>query len=340
MSEFADVVRRRRMTRSFRSDPFGTDLLDVARRSRLASAERRQVAGVARHRPRGRAETAQFWDITLPPMRRRSFRWKRLLDAPVIAASVRRCEGVHRSLLRARQGGHRPRDRPRCVAGPVLDDRRFDVYDDAAPRRRGRRPRRLVLRRVQRRARAAADLAASHRDSSCSVPSRSAGRRRRRHAKSETASGTTGAIERAFDRPPERTSGAAGWIEPSAQRASPVICSLRAARFGQLLAGSPRVDDGSWQRSHGRRRRSPSAGGVPERRVERFAPRQHGSGAKHLRQAQELGLIAGDDELDEPVLRMSIASTAFEAERRRCWSITGRAAAGSGRHGCGSAARR
>ena len=31
------------------------------------------------------AETARFWDITLPPMRRGAFRWKRLLDAPVIA---------------------------------------------------------------------------------------------------------------------------------------------------------------------------------------------------------------------------------------------------------------
>ena len=31
------------------------------------------------------AETARFWDITLPTMRRGAFRWQRLLDAPVIA---------------------------------------------------------------------------------------------------------------------------------------------------------------------------------------------------------------------------------------------------------------
>ena len=31
------------------------------------------------------AETTRFWDITLPPMRRGAFRWKRLLDAPIIA---------------------------------------------------------------------------------------------------------------------------------------------------------------------------------------------------------------------------------------------------------------
>ena len=30
-------------------------------------------------------ETAQFWDITLPAVRRDSFRWQRLLTAPVIA---------------------------------------------------------------------------------------------------------------------------------------------------------------------------------------------------------------------------------------------------------------
>ncbi len=30
-------------------------------------------------------ETAQFWDVTLPAVRRDSFRWQRLLSAPVIA---------------------------------------------------------------------------------------------------------------------------------------------------------------------------------------------------------------------------------------------------------------
>ena len=31
------------------------------------------------------AETALFWDATLPAVKRDSFRWKRLLNAPVIA---------------------------------------------------------------------------------------------------------------------------------------------------------------------------------------------------------------------------------------------------------------
>ena len=50
-------------------------------------------------------DTAQFWDITLPPMRRGKFKWQRLLDAPVILLAVRRPQGLRRSLLRARQGG-------------------------------------------------------------------------------------------------------------------------------------------------------------------------------------------------------------------------------------------
>jgi nitroreductase len=84
MSEFADVVRRRRMTRSFRPDPVDGELIArlVDLGSRAPSAGKSQgwhlivLQGV---------ETTAFWDITLPPVRRRSFRWKRLLDAPVIA---------------------------------------------------------------------------------------------------------------------------------------------------------------------------------------------------------------------------------------------------------------
>jgi nitroreductase len=82
--EFADVVRRRRMTRAFDSRPVPPELLielvDLA--SRAPSAGKTQgwhlivLEG---------EETARFWDITLPTMRRGAFRWKHLLDAPVIA---------------------------------------------------------------------------------------------------------------------------------------------------------------------------------------------------------------------------------------------------------------
>ena len=84
MPEFADVVRRRRMTRAFDGRPVPPELVNsiVDLASRAPSAGKTQgwhlivLEG---------AETTRFWDITLPPMRRGAFRWKRLLDAPVIA---------------------------------------------------------------------------------------------------------------------------------------------------------------------------------------------------------------------------------------------------------------
>lgn len=80
---FGDVVRRRRMTRSFLPDPIPPavldDLVDLA--SRAPSAGKSQGWHlVALEGP----ETATFWDITLPPGRRPSFRWQGLLEAPTI----------------------------------------------------------------------------------------------------------------------------------------------------------------------------------------------------------------------------------------------------------------
>jgi nitroreductase len=84
VADFADVVRSRRMTRSFDTRPVPPELLvelvDLA--SRAPSAGKTQGWHlVVLEAP----DTARFWDITLPPMRRGAFRWKRLLDAPVIA---------------------------------------------------------------------------------------------------------------------------------------------------------------------------------------------------------------------------------------------------------------
>jgi len=71
------------MTRSFRTDPLPAgllqDLVDLA--GRAPSAGKSQgwhlvaLEGV---------DTASFWDATLPPERRATFRWPRLLAAPVI----------------------------------------------------------------------------------------------------------------------------------------------------------------------------------------------------------------------------------------------------------------
>jgi nitroreductase len=84
VAEFAEVVRSRRMTRSFDTRPVAADLLtnlvDLA--SRAPSAGKTQGWHLVVLEG---SDTAHFWDITLPPMRRGTFRWKGLLAAPVIA---------------------------------------------------------------------------------------------------------------------------------------------------------------------------------------------------------------------------------------------------------------
>jgi nitroreductase len=83
MGEFADVVRRRRMTRSFAPTPIPAGLLeeivDLAVRAPSAGKTQGWHLVVLEGR-----DTARFWDVTLPPMRRGRFKWQRLLDAPVI----------------------------------------------------------------------------------------------------------------------------------------------------------------------------------------------------------------------------------------------------------------
>lgn len=83
MGEFAEVVRRRRMTRSFADQPLPDGLLDelVDLANRAPSAGKAQGWHVVALEG---AETARFWDITLPQMRRGRFKWQGLLDAPVI----------------------------------------------------------------------------------------------------------------------------------------------------------------------------------------------------------------------------------------------------------------
>jgi len=84
MAEFAEVVRSRRMTRAFDERPIEPGVLDdlVELAARAPSAGKTQgwhLVVLEGH------ETAVFWDETLPAVRRDSFRWQRLLSAPVIA---------------------------------------------------------------------------------------------------------------------------------------------------------------------------------------------------------------------------------------------------------------
>lgn len=72
------------MTRAFSSTPLGEGLLDglVDLASRAPSAGKTQGWHLVVLEG---ADTARFWDITLPAERRATFRWQQLLDAPVIA---------------------------------------------------------------------------------------------------------------------------------------------------------------------------------------------------------------------------------------------------------------
>ena len=84
MTEFAEVVRNRRMTRAFDPAPVDPavidDMVDLA--SRAPSAGKAQGWHLVVLEG---DDTALFWDTTLPAVRRDSFRWQQLLSAPVIA---------------------------------------------------------------------------------------------------------------------------------------------------------------------------------------------------------------------------------------------------------------
>lgn len=75
------------MTRSFLTDPVDPDVLDrmVDLASRAPSAGKTQgwhllvLEG---------AQTARYWDITLPEPKRGAFRWTHLLDAPVLMLAM------------------------------------------------------------------------------------------------------------------------------------------------------------------------------------------------------------------------------------------------------------
>lgn len=82
--EYRQVVNRRRMVRSFTDEPVASELLDQL----LTDALRAPSAGNSQGSDllvlEGPAETAQFWDVTLPVERRSTFTWPGLLRAPVL----------------------------------------------------------------------------------------------------------------------------------------------------------------------------------------------------------------------------------------------------------------
>lgn len=81
--QFADCVRSRKMVRSFRTDPVAPELLEriVELASWAPSAGKTQGWHLLVLQD---TQTSKFWDTTLPVAKRSSFRWKYLLDAPII----------------------------------------------------------------------------------------------------------------------------------------------------------------------------------------------------------------------------------------------------------------
>ena len=82
--EFEDVVRKRRMIRDYRPDPVDSALVDMI----LDLGRRVPSAGFSQGIDfvvlEGPAQTARFWDCTLPTEKRASFPWPGLLVAPVL----------------------------------------------------------------------------------------------------------------------------------------------------------------------------------------------------------------------------------------------------------------
>jgi nitroreductase len=82
--DLSDAVRRRRMQRNFDARPVPPETLDAL----LDQARRAPSAGNAQGTAfvvlEGPAQTARYWDQTLPPERRAGFRWPGLLTAPTL----------------------------------------------------------------------------------------------------------------------------------------------------------------------------------------------------------------------------------------------------------------
>ena len=77
MTEFGDLLARRRMCRSFRPDPLSPDVVERV----LSAATRAPAAGNSDGLDllvlEGPAQTSRYWDVTLPEDRRTEFRLDR-----------------------------------------------------------------------------------------------------------------------------------------------------------------------------------------------------------------------------------------------------------------------
>lgn len=82
--DYRQVVRQRRMVRSFSDEPVDPQVLDRLLGDALRAPSAGNSQGTDLIVLEGPAQTAMFWDTTLPPERRATFRWQGLLRAPVL----------------------------------------------------------------------------------------------------------------------------------------------------------------------------------------------------------------------------------------------------------------
>ncbi len=86
--EFQDVVRKRKMVRSFEDRPIPRDIVDRL----LANAQRAPSAGFSQGWAflalEGPEQTARYWDALWPPERRARFGWDDMFKAPLLVACL------------------------------------------------------------------------------------------------------------------------------------------------------------------------------------------------------------------------------------------------------------
>lgn len=86
--EFEEVLRRRRMSRSFEDRPVSADVIDRVLRAGLRAPSAGNTQGTDFVVLEGQEQTSLYWDVTLSPARRPGFRWPGLLVAPVLVIPV------------------------------------------------------------------------------------------------------------------------------------------------------------------------------------------------------------------------------------------------------------
>ena len=82
--EFTDVVRARKMVRSFRDEPVTSALIDELLTLASKGPSAGNTWGTHFVVLEGAEQVGRYWDITLPAPKRADFPWPGLLDAPVI----------------------------------------------------------------------------------------------------------------------------------------------------------------------------------------------------------------------------------------------------------------